>query len=115
VSTQAWIFLVGLRALDLGALLAWLVWFFRLREEPDDGDDGGGGGGGPELGPSLPSGGPRDGVPLPDAAPWPVRLRDHASRRRPRTPRPHRHPVPHLKGVRHPCDASPKRTHQIGA
>jgi hypothetical protein len=78
VSTQAWIFLVGLRVLDLGALVVWLVWFFKLRDEPDDGEDEGGGG--PPVEPPTPSCGPHDGVPLPDAGPWPVRLRDHASR-----------------------------------
>ena len=94
MSTQAWIFLVGLRVLDLGALLAWLVWFFRIREEPDDGEEGnGGGGGGPEIGPPHPTGGPENGVPLPDAGPWPVRLRDHAGRRPLREP--WRGPAPH--------------------
>jgi hypothetical protein len=104
VSTQAWIFLVGLRVLDLGALVAWLVWFFRMREEPDDGDDGGGGGGGPDLGPAQPSGGPNDGVPLSDAAPWPVRLRDHTDRRPVqapwRAPAPHRVVPAHRRTVR---------------
>jgi hypothetical protein len=80
VSTQAWIFLVGLRVLDLGALLVWLVWFFKLRDEPDDGEDDGGGGG-PPVQPTTPPRGPHDGVPLPDAGPWPVRLRDHTARR----------------------------------
>jgi hypothetical protein len=94
VSTQAWIFLVGLRVLDLGALLAWLVWFFKLRDEPDEGHDDDDGGG-PGTRPPEPSGSPRGGIPLPDADPWPVRLRDHASRR-PRKPMraPGRHPVP---------------------
>ena len=30
--------MVGLRVFDVGALIVWLVWFFRLRD--DDGDDG---------------------------------------------------------------------------
>ena len=33
---------------DVGLLIAWLIWFFRLRDDgpefPDDGDGGGGGG-----------------------------------------------------------------------
>jgi hypothetical protein len=83
VSTQAWIFLVGLRVLDLGALLGWLVWFVKLRHEPDDGEDpGSGGGGGPTARPPDRPVGPFDGVPLPDAGPWPVRLRDHGTPRR---------------------------------
>jgi hypothetical protein len=96
VSTQAWIFLVGLRVLDLAALAAWLVWFFTLRNEPEDGEDDGGGGGGPGTDPPEPSGAPRGGIPLPDAGPWPVRLRDHTSRRPRRAPirAPSRHRAP---------------------
>ena len=32
--------MVGLRVFDIGALIVWLIWFFRLR---DDDDDAGGG------------------------------------------------------------------------
>ena len=35
MSTQGWIFMVGLRVFDLGALVAWLVWFYRLRDDDD--------------------------------------------------------------------------------
>ena len=32
--------MVGLRVFDVGALVVWLVWFFRLRDDDDDdGDD----------------------------------------------------------------------------
>jgi hypothetical protein len=103
MSTAAWVFLVGFRVFDLGALVAWLVWFSRHSDEPDDdlGDDLGGGGGSPP-GPEGPPPIPRDGIPLPDAGPWPVRRRDHGSfdpvrrpaRRAPdRRPRPQRAPV----------------------
>jgi hypothetical protein len=81
VSTTGWIFLVGMRVFDLGGMVIWLVWFFRQKDEPDDDwwDEGGGGGGDP---PSSPSDGPRGpglDLPLPDAGPWPDRLRDHTS------------------------------------
>ena len=40
--------MVGFRVFDVGLLILWLVWFFRLRDDEDDGtDDGGPGGGGP--------------------------------------------------------------------
>ena len=31
--------MVGLRVFDVGALIVWLVWFFRLRDDDDDDDD----------------------------------------------------------------------------
>ena len=34
--------MVGLRVFDIGALVVWLVWFFRQRDDEDD--EGGGGG-----------------------------------------------------------------------
>ena len=37
--------MIGLRVFDVGALIVWLVWFFRLREDDDDSDDFRGGGG----------------------------------------------------------------------
>ena len=57
--------MVGLRVFDIGALVVWLVWFFRLR---DDEDDEGGGGARWRRPRRRPDGGP----PLPDAA-WPRR------------------------------------------
>lgn len=73
--------MIGLRVVDVGALVVWLVWFFRLRDdESDDGDDDGGGGSDtkrPEPGPPGPS------IELPeDARPWSRRLRDGCSPRR---------------------------------
>ena len=68
--------MVGLRVFDVGALVVWLVWFFRLRDDDDDGEDfGRGHGDGSEPEEPCGPGGLR--LPLPDAAPWPVRRRDH--------------------------------------
>ena len=36
MTTEGWIFMVGFRVFDVGLLVVWLIWFFRLR---DDGDD----------------------------------------------------------------------------
>ena len=33
--------MVGLRVFDVGLLLVWLVWFFRLRDDDDSSDEGG--------------------------------------------------------------------------
>jgi hypothetical protein len=117
MSTQAWIFMVGLRIFDLGALAIWLVWFLRLRNDGDGRDDWGSGGGG--SGPKRPDGGPRgprDGLPMPDADPWRGRLRDHADLRRRggprrgggpgRCPTPVRPPAPHRPPRRAPMRQS---------
>jgi len=98
MTTEAWIFMVGLRVFDVGALIVWLVWFFRLRDEDDD-DDGGDGPGNDRTPPGEPEGPGGDGIPLPDADPWPTRRRDHAGDRRParqpaRRSLPHREPDP---------------------
>jgi hypothetical protein len=65
VTTEGWIFMVGFRVFDVGLLVIWLIWFFRLRDDDDDsrGDDGGGGEGpGPRGGRDGPGGG---GIKLP--------------------------------------------------
>ena len=57
--------MVGFRVFDVGLLIVWLVWFFRLRDDDDDshGDDGGGGEGPePRPGKDGPGG---DGIRLP--------------------------------------------------
>jgi hypothetical protein len=106
VSLEGWIFMVGLRVFDIGALIVWLVWFFRLREDDDDSDDfRGGSGDAPE--PDVPTGPGGLGIPLPDAEPWPTRRRDHGGDRAPgwgatrpdrrRTPE----PVPARAPVKH--------------
>src|SRR3954451_14649952 len=85
MTLQGWIFMVGLRVFDVGALIVWLVWFFRLREDDDDEGRDDGPGGGPSDKPSPPPGPGGDGIPLPDAAPWPHRRRDPDGPRQPAT------------------------------
>ena len=46
MTTEGWIFMVGFRIFDVGLLIVWLVWFFRLRDDDDSTDDDGPGGGG---------------------------------------------------------------------
>jgi hypothetical protein len=86
MSTEGWIFMIGFRVLDVGLLVVWLVWFFRLRDDDDSDGGGGPGGGGPEP---EPNGGPDGGgglaVPIGRARAG-RRLRDHAKPRR-RVPR----------------------------
>ena len=93
VSLEGWIFMVGLRVFDVGALIIWLVWFFRLRDDDadDDGDDFRRGDDDPEP---EPRGGPGLDLPLPDSAPWPARRRDHGGDRDPARPAPRRAPRP---------------------
>lgn len=81
MSTAGWIFLVGMRVIDVGGLIVWLIWFFRQQDEPDDWGGWDDPGGDPPPAPPGPGGGD-DRLPLlPDAAPWPARLRDHTSPR----------------------------------
>ena len=63
--------MIGLRVFDVGALIVWLIWFFRLRDDDDDSDDfRGGDGNAPEPDePKGPSGGLD--LPLADSRPWP--------------------------------------------
>ena len=32
MTTEGWIFMVGFRVFDVGLLVVWLIWFFRLRD-----------------------------------------------------------------------------------
>jgi hypothetical protein len=88
VTTEGWIFMVGFRVFDVGLLIVWLVWFFRLRDDGDDshGDDGPGGGG-PDRGPEGGPGGGGLRIPLGRADPG-RRIRDHGRPRRPIPRRP---------------------------
>src|SRR3954454_18570355 len=96
--------MVGFRVFDVGLLVVWLIWFFRLRDDGDDsqGEDGGGGqgpdpgprGGGPGGGGRAPAPGPAGDDPGGGACRLPVgrappggRLRDHAPLRPPRRSR----------------------------
>ncbi|HEX8856717.1 MAG TPA: hypothetical protein VF752_14060 [Thermoleophilaceae bacterium] len=63
MTAEGWIFMVGFRVFDVGLLVLWLVWFFRLREDEDSDDDGGNGGGGPQ--PERPTGPGGGGLSLP--------------------------------------------------
>lgn len=98
VSTEGWIFMIGLRVFDVGLLIVWLVWFFRLRDDDGSDDDGGGGGGGgPEPDPRDDPGGGGLGLPLGTATPGKRRLRDHRRPARPARGRgggPVRRPLP---------------------
>ena len=80
--------MVGFRVFDVGLLVLWLVWFFRLRDDDagpsDDGDDGGGG---PPVHPPEPSGGGGLGLVRPGTLRADRRLRDHTH---PAKPRPRR-------------------------
>ena len=84
---QGLVFLIGLRVFDVGALIVWLVWFFKLRDDDDDdtgGDDFRG-----------------DGDPARSRAVGPRRPRHPAARRRPvaQAPaRPRRAPARHATG-----------------
>jgi hypothetical protein len=79
-----------------------LLMSFRQGTDDDLGPDDGGGGGGPELQPAAPRRPSGGGVPLPDAVPARVRLREPARlgdlvgappRRPAREPRPARTPI----------------------
>jgi hypothetical protein len=97
VSTEGWVFMVGFRVFDVGLLIVWLVWFFRLRDDEDPPEDDGPGGGGPEPKPDDGPGGGGLRLPLGPADPGKRRLRDHVrpggSVRR-RGPEPVPNPVP---------------------
>ena len=73
--------MVGFRVFDVGLLIVWLIWFFRLRDDDDDsrGDDGGGGEGPgpPRPGHDGPGG---DGIRLPLGRwhPGKGRVKDHS-------------------------------------
>ena len=71
--------MVGFRVFDVGLLVLWLIWFFRLRDEGDDppDEDGGGGGGGPDPAPATGPGGGGLGLPLGRARPGGPRVRGH--------------------------------------
>jgi hypothetical protein len=106
VTLEGWIFMVGLRVFDLGALIIWLVWFFRHRDD-DNGDDGDDWrrDDQPEEPPPSPGPGGLD-LPLPDAEPSRRRVRDHtgplnpvpaSARRELPEPAPQRVPAEHTQ------------------
>ena len=103
VTLEGWIFMVGLRVFDIGALVVWLVWFFRLRDDDDDADGGhGGGGNAPE--PDKPERAVRRAA----AAAGRLQAMAHAPARPPRRPP----PLPGVRSPRHPPPGARPRTDQ---
>jgi hypothetical protein len=91
---QLMLMIAGMHLLGLVVAAALLLPALRDRPEAGPGSDGGsdgGGGHGPPH-PSAPSTGPGGGLPLPDALPASVRLRDH-KRLADHHPRPERRPA----------------------
>ena len=74
--------MVGFRVFDVGLLIVWLVWFFRLRDDDDRPDDDGPGGGGPEPRPDRGPGGGGLGKPLGRLQQGAWRMRGHPRPRR---------------------------------
>ncbi len=104
MTLEGWIFMVGLRVFDLGALIVWLVWFFRVRS--DDADDGADGDDwrreddAPKA-PEPPAGGGGIDLPRPDAVQPARRRRDHTGDRPPAgAPSPRRMPAPARRRIR---------------
>jgi hypothetical protein len=113
VTTEGWIFMVGFRIFDVGLLIVWLVWFFRLRDDDDQSDDDGPGGGGSDSGPRKGPGGGGLGRRLGgiDQGRW--RPRDqHAPRLR--TPRRGRDRIPAPSPARVRRPRTPQPAHRRG-
>jgi len=110
VTTEGWIFMVGFRVFDVGLLILWLVWFFRLRDDDDSTDDDGPGGGGPDAPKDDGPGG--GGIRLPLGwADQGKRTRDHRSKR-PKAPRRGSEPLPRPSPARVRQPASPQPAHR---
>jgi hypothetical protein len=103
VTTEGWIFMVGFRIFDVGLLIVWLVWFFRLRDDDDQADDDGPGGGGQGPAPRKGPGGGGLGRPLGrmEQGAWRSRGR-HMPRRSPRVRGPEPLPTPSPSRIRRP-------------
>ena len=100
--------MVGFRIFDVGLLIVWLVWFFRLRDDDDQSDDDGPGGGGHDPGPHHGPGGGGLGRPLGRLRQGGWRPRDghrpqHVFQRRGREPL----PSPSPSRVRRPRTPAP--------
>jgi hypothetical protein len=93
VTTEGWIFMVGFRIFDVGLLIVWLVWFFRLRDDDDSTDEDGPGGGGHDPGPGKGPGGGGLARPLGRLQQGGWRMRGHRIRARGRRVR-GRDPLP---------------------
>ncbi len=91
--------MVGFRVFDVGLLIVWLIWFFRLRDDQDDAsEEGGGDGGGGSPKPNGPRVGPGPGGLRLPLGRWPNRSRLRDGHRPARTPL-RRRPVPSLPGA----------------
>jgi hypothetical protein len=110
VTTEGWIFMVGFRVFDVGLLILWLVWFFRLRDDDEDPGDDGPGGGGPETPPEKGPGGGGLRLPLGKVKPG-SRMRDHKPRRAPASRR-GTEPMPSPSPARIRQPASPVPAHR---
>jgi hypothetical protein len=110
VTTEGWIFMVGFRVFDVGLLVLWLVWFFRLRDDDDSGDDDGPGGGGPDTPPDKGPGGGGLRLPLGWAKPG-SRVRDHRGRPA-RAPRRGSEPLPQPTPARVRQPVGPQPAHR---
>ena len=102
--------MVGLRVFDVGALIVWLVWFFRLRDDDDDDGDDFRGGDGDEPEPEEPTG-PSGGLRHPAPRRRALALAPARPPRRPRTRRPFRT----RRGVPQPVPARRARQKTINA
>lgn len=102
--------MVGFRVFDVGLLVVWLIWFFRLRDDDDAQDDDGPGGGGP--GPSRDDGPGGGGLRLPlGRAQGGPRTRDHGTPPRLR-PRRGAEPMPNPMPARIRQPAPPVPAHR---
>jgi hypothetical protein len=110
VTTEGWIFMVGFRVFDVGLLILWLVWFFRMRDDDDSTDDDGPGGGGPDTPPDRGPGGGGLRLPLGFARPG-GRVRDHRSRLE-RPPRRGTEPLPRPSPARVRQPSGPQPAHR---
>jgi hypothetical protein len=106
--------MVGFRVFDVGLLIVWLVWFFRLRDDDDGTDDDGPGGGGTDPSRDDGPGGGGLRLPLGRAKAGP-RKREHGGpqrlpRRRGAEPLPN--PLP--ARVRQPATPAPAHRRAFG-
>jgi hypothetical protein len=103
--------MIGFRVFDVGLLIAWLIWFLRVRDDEDGEppDDDGGGGGGDGRGPRPGRGPGGGGVRLPIGR-WPAGWRRRDGHRPARAPRRHTGPLPAPARVRSPQPRVPLRS-----
>src|SRR4051812_49133025 len=100
--------MVGFRIFDVGLLIVWLVWFFRLRDDDDSTDDDGPGGGGHDPAPGKGPGGGGLGKPLGRLQQGSWRNRDHfRPRHTPRRRGTEPIPAPAPSRVRRPRTPAP--------